>query len=265
MKPEKISTTKYIGRCIYCGSSSNLTNEHIVPKGLQGPWILLKASCQECNKITTRFERRVLREQLLAPRVGLGLHTYHKKERPNSVLFQIERDGRSETISLQGKKCPPIFMMLTLKKPRYIESYEYEKGVQVTGLTLHGPDSKLIRKALGSNRFEIRADIAGDCFERMLAKIGYGMTILTYGPDILGKCYVLPCILGQKDDVGYWVGEGRDYQALPVEKSLHRVNLIKDGNEIRALIRLFANYSTPEYLVIVGKLREESSKNTNLS
>ena len=56
--------------------------------------------------------------------------------------------------------------------------------------------------------------------------------------------------------MGYWVGSsGRDIAALPVEKPLHRIFLTVKGNEISASIRLFANYYTPEYLVIVGKLK----------
>ena len=30
--------SKYIGKCVYCGSTDNLTDEHIVPPGLGGPW-----------------------------------------------------------------------------------------------------------------------------------------------------------------------------------------------------------------------------------
>ena len=249
MNPEPVPLTRYIGRCIYCGSTENLTNEHIVPRGLKG-------SCQACAEITSGFEKSVLRQQFILPRTALGLPTYHPKKRPQKFSFEVERNGHKETIVLPGTECPPLFVMLTVEKPRYIADYDYEKGVKVTGTSLHGPELLKIKEKLNIESLSIKMSISGNNFERMLAKIAYGMTILAYGLGALGECYVLPCILGQKDDVGYWVGSsGRDFAALPVEKQLHRIFLMVKGNEIGASIRLFANYCTPEYIVIVGKLK----------
>lgn len=218
---------------------------------------MLKGSCLSCNQITSTFERGVLREQFLLPRSVLGLPTYNPQKRPHKFSFEVEKEGHKEKITLPVSKCPPLFVMLTLKKPRYIEDYDYEKGVKITGASLHGPELSKIREQLGIDHIGITVNIPATYFERMLAKIAYGMTILTYGPDALEECYVLPCILGQKDDAGYWVGSsGQDFTKLPVEKEFHRIFIRVKGNEVGASIRLFANYHTPEYLVIVGKLKQ---------
>lgn len=256
MNPEPVPLTRYIGRCIYCGSTENLTNEHIVPRGLKGPWQLHKGSCQACAKITSGFEKSVLKQQFILPRTALGLPTYHRKKRLQKFSFEVEKNGHKETIVLPGTECPPLFMMLIVKKPRCIADYDYEKGVTVTGASLHGPSLLKIKAKLNIDSLSITQTFSGTSFVRMLAKIAYGMTILSYGLGALAECYVLPCILGQKEDVGYWVGSsGRDFAALPVEKHLHRIFLMEKANEIGASIRLFANYRTPEYLVIVGKLK----------
>lgn len=258
MSPEPVPLKRYIGRCIYCGSTEGLTDEHIVPRGLKGPWQLHKGSCRVCNRITSIFERDVLRKQFIRPRVALGLPTYHKKKRPQEFSFEVEKNGHKETITLHGTDCPPIFMMLHLKKPRYLENYDYHKGIVVKGCSLHGPAS--VKSNLGDKgiyNLIYKEEFAGTSFERMLAKIAYGMTILVHGPNALGECYVLPCILGHKDDAGYWVGSsGQDFTTLPVEKHLHRIFLVNKENEVGALIRLFAEYKTPEYLVIVGRLKQ---------
>lgn len=34
--------------CIYCGGTGALSDEHIIPFGLGGRWVLPKASCAEC-------------------------------------------------------------------------------------------------------------------------------------------------------------------------------------------------------------------------
>ena len=84
---ESLPDKRYIGECIYCGSTENLTDEHIVPHGLSGKWQLLEGSCQDCAKITSRFEESVLRKQLILPRTALSLPTYHPKKRPKNFSF----------------------------------------------------------------------------------------------------------------------------------------------------------------------------------
>ena len=256
MDYEPVPLMKHIGRCVYCGSTDNLTDEHVVPRGLKGPWQLLRGSCKVCNQITSAFERSVLKEQFKLPRAALGLPTYHPKNRPKEFSFEAEKDGRKEKVILPVTDCPPIFIMLDLEKPRYIANYDYEKGVMVKGYSLHGPSLAKLKDKLSIQGISLTTSFSGNCFERMLAKIAYGMVILTYGPDALEECYVLPCILGQKDDAGYWVGcSGKHASNLPAENALHRVFLTINGKEVGALIRLFANYQTPEYLVVVGKLK----------
>lgn len=49
---------KYIGICIYCRVTENLTDEHAVPESLNGDIILEKASCRACATITGKFEGR---------------------------------------------------------------------------------------------------------------------------------------------------------------------------------------------------------------
>jgi len=93
MNPAEIPLTRYIGKCIYCGSEENLTDEHVVPYGLNGPWKLLKASCANCSKITSVFERFVLRSQFMLPRAALKLPKYHPKKRPKEFSFEVERNG----------------------------------------------------------------------------------------------------------------------------------------------------------------------------
>src|SRR5205814_3072492 len=64
-----------IGECIYCGSTDDLTNEHIVPFGLSGTVGLVKASCKSCAAATSAIEGRLLRGHWRAYRKLLGLKT----------------------------------------------------------------------------------------------------------------------------------------------------------------------------------------------
>jgi hypothetical protein len=255
-KRVEIPHARDIGRCIYCGSTKDLTDEHILPFGLKGPWVLHKASCSECCKITSAFEREVLRKQFLLARAALGLPTRHKKNRPEYFSFEVTKNGVKSTLTLPVSDCPPVFIMLVPEQPRYIREYPYKKGVTLIGSTIHGPPLNDIKEKLGIDSISFTGEFPATSFERMLAKIAFGMTILNYGPDALQECYVLPCIVGKTDDVGYWVGSSeRDVLTLPKETEFHRIDMLKKNDEIGVSIRLFANYATPEYLVIVGKLK----------
>jgi len=147
--------------------------------------------------------------------------------------------------------------MLVPKQPRYIQNYEYDKGIILVGGTLHGRDFDAFKKRLGVDEIKVSATFPVNSYFRMLAKMAYGMIILEYGSEALEECYVLPCIMGKTDDIGYWVGSSeQDVLSLPKVKEFHLTQNLRLGNEVRAKIRLFANFQTPEYLVIVGRLKK---------
>ena len=62
-----------VHRCIYCGKSADLRNEHIVPFALNGVTVLPKSTCGACAEITGRFEGAVLRGPMRDVRVYRGL------------------------------------------------------------------------------------------------------------------------------------------------------------------------------------------------
>lgn len=67
------------GECIYCGKrDAPLGTEHAVPYGLNGPWTLLRASCDACAKITSRFEHDVFFDE---PRQSEQDLTFHGSPR----------------------------------------------------------------------------------------------------------------------------------------------------------------------------------------
>jgi hypothetical protein len=254
---ESTPLKRHIGKCVYCGSTDNLTDEHIVPYGLNGIWQLLEGSCGACNKITSAFEGTVLREYFTLARAALGLRTRRPRNRPKEFSFEVDKEGRKDNIVVPVADCPAIFMTRSLEEPGHIVKYGNRNSVMTIAVNLHGLNPTKLEDKFGIEGISINAHFSGHCFERMLAKIAYGMTILAYGPEALKECYVLPCILGLKHDAGYWVGSsGKHVSTLPTEnKVLHRICLTKNNGEIRILIRLFAHYRTPEYLVIVGKLK----------
>jgi hypothetical protein len=255
LNPQNI---KYIGKCIYCGIEDDLTDEHIVPYGLGGRWKLIKASCPSCSKITSAFEREVLREYFILVRTKLNLPTYHPKNRRKSFNFKISKGGIEGSIDIPASDCPTLFIMPSFEKPGHIATRPQSSALILTGTSLHGSDLQEFRIKYNLESVSYTLTYTNS-FARLLAKIAYGMVIDQHGISSIDEAYVLPSILGIKDDIGNWVGCENNTKSLasgPKEQFLHRVDVLRNNNnEVGARIRLFANFNTPEYLVIVGHLK----------
>src|SRR6266568_6712281 len=97
MKPART-----IGKCIYCGETGGpLTDEHITPLALNGDRILIKASCEVCQKITSAFESIVLNRTLFAARAALATKTRRRRNRQKTREMLVERNGTVEKIELR--------------------------------------------------------------------------------------------------------------------------------------------------------------------
>jgi len=250
-----------IGKCIYCGKiDKSLRKEHIVPYGLNGPWELLEASCDKCAKITSLFEKDVLKKSLIVPRVALNLPTRRKKQRPKKFNFTVERNGKKEVIEVPIMEHFAVMILPITKFPAYLDGHKYEKGINIIGsiaIKVGGPPVEQILKKYDTKSLSITAPWIGNSFDRMLAKIAYGFSVAKFGIDNIEEVYVLPAILGQKEDVGNWIGTAKDTQ-LENTKFFHLIQVEIINGEIIVRMRLFANYkNVPEYLAVVGKISKK--------
>jgi hypothetical protein len=98
-----------IGECIYCGKSDvPLRTEHAVPYGLNGPWTLLRASCDVCAKITSRFEHGAMRQLWPDVRNALAMQSRRRDKRSATLPLVTQRDGIRETIPSATDEIPNI-------------------------------------------------------------------------------------------------------------------------------------------------------------
>ena len=91
---------RFVGRCVYCDSTSDLSDEHVVPLGLGGTWILEDASCAHCRDTTSKVELRVLREHFLALRTVAEMPTRRKRERRALLPQKLIVHGRETSFDL---------------------------------------------------------------------------------------------------------------------------------------------------------------------
>jgi len=251
---------KPVGYCIYCGSTEELSREHIIPFGLSGTAVIPKASCKACSKIINQFEQDVLRGPMWAVRILRRLKSRRKhSEAPKTYPLTVIRNGREEIINLPINQYPILLHFPIFAPPAFLYQSNYKSGIKISGVVTisFGPRPEIVLTQLGAQKIKISQKYNFISFARMLAKIAYCMAFaegaLKY---IIGSSPVLPAILGKRDDIGRWVGTSNK----PYTKDsniLHKVSIYRNNEKglLIGEVRLFADSETPTYEVILGKLK----------
>lgn len=100
------------GRCIYCGVTGALKDEHIVPFSLGGKAIIEAASCGACEKITSYLDGYLARQIFHEYRVHVGMKSRRPKERPTELAAMIvKQDGTHERRQFVPKEHPYFLVM----------------------------------------------------------------------------------------------------------------------------------------------------------
>jgi hypothetical protein len=248
-----------VGRCIYCGSTEDLQNEHILPFGLSGSAILPKSTCKTCAKITGQVEQKVLRGPMWALRVYRELKSRTKhQDAPKSYPLTVIRNGTEQLITLPVHEFPILLHFPIFAAPAYLDPDNYEKGILLTGLATvsFGPRPEEVAKRWGVETISINQAHEPVAFARMIGKIAYAWAAAEKKLHLVrGTPFVLPAILGEADDIGRWVGTLTE----PIQKfqgSLHRILIHEDCDKhiLVGEVQLFSDSETPRYGVILGQI-----------
>ncbi len=252
-----------VGRCIYCGKTDDLRDEHIVPYGLGGNLILPKSSCGPCANITSKFELSVQRGSFWAARIFREIQSRRKHRRvPKCYPLTIERNGEKETIQIPLADYPIILPFPLFSVPAYLNPEGYENGIKLEGMAFvsFGPRPEHVLKKFGAESISLqpRSDKPVD-FARMIAKVAFSMAAAEGALVHLGNKHspVLPAILGKVDDIGRWVGTITD-PIIGHKGHLHRVLIHKDDQKGLLIgdVQIFSDSQTPRYGVILGELKK---------
>ncbi len=247
-----------VGQCIYCGDNQSvLTDEHIIPRSLNGILIFSKASCQKCAKITCNIEGAVARSIFGNFRLKHNIKTRRKKERPDHIKAGMANDPTAEiNVPIQDHPAPLVmykclragvldnvpksidtscnWQFSVIQDDREMEKFQDKYGKDVTFSFRHVPDQ----------------------FARTLAKIGYSYAIANIGMEVF-KPLAPDLILGREKNLSYLVG-GNFELSPPIPDAGHILRLGIEGTVQRAFItvdiRLFASCPTPDYQVVVGEV-----------
>lgn len=259
-----------IGKCIYCSdAASKLTKEHVVPFGLGGDAIVLKkACCEKCRVITSKCERNPIHDSWAEVRAALDFPS--RKRKLDEEVFPLNvtlEDGSEATLELKGKETLGLLQFLEYDSPAFFVAHDYKSGISVTGARLigFGVDVEGFMKKHKIKGFRFTTTSKGNDFEKMIAKMAYCLTVACMGLDCLDERYVLPAIMDEKDDVGYWMGCNIDGRIVPLIGKepggfairFHVVISNSGKKNIIVGLKFFPASEAPEYIVVVGSLKPD--------
>lgn len=256
------SNARDIGECIYCGFvGESLGKEHAIPYGLNGPWTLLRASCPRCADITHRFERDTLRGLLSAVRTALAIQTRRRKEGPRSIPLVLESDGAQRTIHVSPTEFPLYLPTPRFPTPGVLTGVLPSPRIpaQLSFVHVAGPSFEEVGLRHGVDFVGARLTFSPEEFARTLAKIAFAAAVYALGIAPFTNAPIRRAILGEDPCIGHWVGSWTG-ETINEAKGLHAMQVRASGSDIHVILRLFAQFGAPEYLVVLGPADPEFVK-----
>jgi hypothetical protein len=249
------------GACIYCGASGvRLTDEHVIPLALGGFHILEGASCDDCARITTRFERDVAREMWGDARTSYNAPTRRKNERKTHIILSDPSDP-NKRVKVPYSEYPAAMVFYKMGRAGLLEGLPENVDVSSAWQFVAIHDQK---KAKGFQEkwgvpLTSRFRHVPESFARLLAKIGYCNLLCALDPgDFRPIC--LPYILGTKPNPSYVIGGTFEIdEPTPGLGYVLRTAGFIENDRLMLIteIRLFADNSTPTYHAVVGDVRDQ--------
>ena len=259
-------TYKYVGICIYCGATENLHGEHCIPESLNGVRILEKGSCGDCGRITSKFEGDYARNSMLPARTAMNMKSKRSKsKRPTEFPIRVVTNGKEETINVPVNDHYPVIPLVEVGPPGRYPNQPHASGLahgqyQLTVVPVREQKHiEYLAEKYHADEMSVDFDIDVDGFLRMIAKIAYCTTVWQYGLRNIAERYVVPAILGQSNDIWQWVGSDGNQEIYDEMKQMKTDHIVATWftpeGELRARVKLFKKATTPEYDVIVGRLK----------
>ncbi|WP_287118998.1 hypothetical protein [Mesorhizobium sp.] len=260
------------GRCIYCGSTDELTNEHVIPFALAANSVIyLDASCKACAAIIQPYEQDVLRKQLGVFRAQVDAPTRNKKARIKDVdVHFVEVDDMGRQIRDLGFRNFPVGELpLTLNlwqlpearilRPDAVAGDDHGRAWSFTEMAVADRINRSVAQETGSKHVAMKlGNVNRSNFLRFLAKTAHAFAVMTLDPDSF-RPFLTDLILKRSDDLTQFVGGG--FPAAPHEVDPAHTTLLSlgspDAGPAKGLIAIRLQFwhelKTPAYIVIVGE------------
>ena len=242
-------------RCIYCGSTDDLSDEHIIPFSLGGNVVLPKASCGKCRDATHAFEGQCAGAMMLPLRARMNIQTRNPKKRPSTFEIPIlSPSGEKRVASFQADKVPFCCIGIRLDPPTFVSGDE--PTGRVRGDLFARPTMNDWSEHLGPGDAAMLGKISVVPFCRLIAKIGHAHVMAALVAEgvhpPIEDLFLPSIILGHSNEFQHYVGGDTD--PLDTPDALHQLRfnryIFGERKILVSTVRLFALFGMPRYHVI---------------
>jgi HNH endonuclease len=250
------------GQCIYCGSQEGLTDEHIIPLALNGNMILPKASCKDCSKSTSEFERQVLRGFMHDARLAAGFNSRRPKNQPRTIRVRlVDQDNNVTEVDVPRFEAPGLLMLPTFTLPSFLLGEPPVTGINIHGFQLVNMgsqgDLEQFVKDQGAAGLQVQSTPEIEALGQMLAKIAYSYAVAVTGV-VDRESSPLPDIMRDRTNNGRWIGSDEFRLKSEDAEAIHALAHVPNRNSPYGLvdvvlIKLFANAGLVDGYVAVTR------------
>lgn len=243
-----------VGRCIYCGSTDNLSDEHILAYALGGNWILPKASCARCACITGRDEALILRGGFWAVRNFLGFQSRTKeRDQPTEFKLHAVNGDENKHILVAAEHYPVLLALPRFAGPLLLDLPDCTRQPGPPWHKFLKLDPEILLSTYGAEEYA-PSSVNAHAFARMLMKTAHSLAVAEYGID--GFDPFLPkYILGEESTFLSFVGSATEMNVG--DESDHILKVADFGEAPRRWIvghiNLFSRFGAPGYRIVVGQ------------
>lgn len=246
------------GRCIYCPGRPD-SDEHIIPQSLGGRLVIENASCKDCRRVTSEFERIVAREMYWPLRLTLGIKgsKKHKTERPTHWMGVLEDGDSIQDAPIEVGRFPAIYTVMEFAPPGLLIGLPMHSGNPEMKLRLKASDTEIraLCDDLGVGNLKVEHTLQWAPFARMIAKICHAYAVSVVGLE--GMRFYLPeLILGTSGHLSHHVGGLSDptHELKPPHDLGLAIQTFNGAPHIVGRTTLFGANRFPTYEAVVGEI-----------
>lgn len=203
-----LSRRHLIGKCVYCGSTDLLTDEHAIPQGIGGKIVLELGSCEECRRSIHKFEDFVLSVNLGPAKHALGISG--KPGAKARFNIGVRRPDETRYVAKVSVQHLPVHSYAVISYPQEPWALLPPNGLRDERRLVTAQTSEIDCKTQVANyggTFEMK--VHDGHFPRTLAKIAHCVTVAHLGVDgfepFLGHRIKNGCSVAEWRQ---WVGAG---------------------------------------------------------
>ncbi|HEY4029968.1 MAG TPA: HNH endonuclease [Caulobacteraceae bacterium] len=262
---EKIGPTD---KCIYCGLAPphvELTDEHIIPDGLGGDLLYLRASCLRCAKHTNSFETPVINGAFQYARGVAGVRARKRKFKALTARVNF-KDGRPEA-ELELPDAAPFFLTLPISDglPGILAGARAEDAQKLFRAAVFGEQDWVAKaRKWAGNDSQVRFGYRGHMGQlgQLVAKAAHAYACAKLGSDGFAP-FLLNYIRADKPAfdahlMGIHSGHGTTdhlHELTLNVATIFRPTAIGISRESFYVVgmRLFSNHPSPSFLAVIGR------------